>query len=460
MKRLSCLLTLGLTCLSSAALGNGRYPIANQLLVSPSDASRLVLRTTFGLVLSEDGGHTFGWVCEKAAGFVNNEDPPVEVTADGSILVASSQALSVSHDGGCAWEQQLAELSIVDADVDPSQPKRTVAIASLYIDGGTRSGLEESLDDAKTWHTLGADFDGLPATIAVAPSDPQRIYASGTTTSDLTPIISTSDDNGATWKSFPLVQENITVPFLAAIDPKHPEVVYVRAPTALGSDVLVMSHDFGEHFTTLFTAKGGLYGFALSPDGTQVAVGGPSDPLSVASTTDYAFRTVSDVAPLCLKWSEAGLYSCADEAKAGFSLALSKDGGTSFDALFHKPELTLKACPATLDTGKYCPQAWVGQQAVLGIDAGAPGGGASATGGVTSEAPDASVSSGAGSGNATGASGASNAGSAGSSASPASGNGSCAVSEMGARRRAWAVLAGLAFAGALAFRRAGARRKR
>lgn len=33
------------------------------------------------------------------------------------ILVASWQALSVSHDGGCAWSMLLADLSIVDADV-------------------------------------------------------------------------------------------------------------------------------------------------------------------------------------------------------------------------------------------------------------------------------------------------------------------------------------------------------
>ena len=147
MKRFACSLLAAAACvgLSPAAHANGRYPIANQLVIGPRDPANLVLRTTFGLVLSQDQGKTFGWVCEKAAGFVNNEDPPVEVTADGTILVASSQALSVSHDGGCAWSMSLAELSIVDADVDPSNPERTLAIASLYLDGGTRSGLEESL---------------------------------------------------------------------------------------------------------------------------------------------------------------------------------------------------------------------------------------------------------------------------------------------------------------------------
>jgi hypothetical protein len=342
MKRLarSLLVATSCVCSSPVASANGRYPIANQLVISPKDPADLVLRTTFGLVLSRDRGKTFGWVCEKAAGFVNNEDPPVEVTADGTILVASSQALSVSHDGGCAWSMSLAELSIVDADVDPSNPARTVAIASLSLDGGTRSGLEESLDNGSTWHALGVDFEGLPATIAVAPSSPRRVYASGTSTgAALTPLISTSDDDGAHWQSYPLELEQITVPFLAAIDPQHPEVVYVRAPTAQGKDVLVVSHDYGQHFSAIFRANGGLYGFALSPDGSQVAVGGPNDALQVASTTDYAFKARNVVLPLCLKWSAAGLYSCADEAKAGFSLGLSADSGAHFEALFHKPEL-------------------------------------------------------------------------------------------------------------------------
>ena len=443
MKRSAWLVSGLLVCASSYAHANGRYPIANQLVLGPSDPLRLVLRTTFGLVLSVDRGKTFSWVCEKAAGFVNNEDPPVEVTADGSIIVASSQAMSISHDGGCAWAPMLEELSIVDADVDQSQPKRAVAIASLYLDGGTRSGLEQTLDNGQTWQPLGTDFDGLPATVALAPSAPARIYASGTSTVDQTPLISTSADNGAHWDSYPLTIESITVPFLAAVDPKHPEVVYVRAPTALGTDVLVVSKDFGAHFTTIFKGKGGLYGFALSPDGARVAVGGPNDPLSVASTTDYSFEPVSTLAPLCLKWSEAGLYACADEAKFGYSLALSTDGGAHFDALFHKPELTLKQCAATLDTGLYCPQAWEGERAVLGIDAGAPEGGAASvasagTGGspLVSEAGASTASAGSGTAVSAGAGGT---GSIGKAPSKHSG---CALAAgpVAARRSPWAWL--------------------
>ena len=357
---------------SGGAHANGRYPIANQLVVSPANPTHLTLRTTFGLVLSEDGGKHFGWVCEKAAGFVNNEDPPVEVSGDGSIFVASSQALNISHDGGCVWDQAVPDLTIVDADVDASNPKRAVAIASLYAAGKTSSGLEETLDNGVSWHALGTAFDGLPATVAIAPSSPSTIYASGTSTTDLTPLISVSTDAGTTWNSYPLNVANITVPFIAAVDPHDPKIVYVRAPTSAGTDVLVVTTDAGAHFRTIFQAQGGLYGFALSPDGEQIAVGGPNDSLSIASAPDYAFEQRADLRPLCLKWAAAGLYACADEANFQFSLGLSTDNGAHFDALFHKRDLSLKACPMSTPTGLYCPQAWVGEQLVLGIDAGAP----------------------------------------------------------------------------------------
>jgi hypothetical protein len=407
MKRsplLACLLLL--TCTSGSALANGRYPIANQLVVSPADPTHLTLRTTFGLVLSVDQGKTFNWVCERAAGFVNNEDPPIEVTGDGSIFVASSQALNISHDGGCVWATTLDTLTIVDADVDQSQPKRAVAIASLYTNGKTNSGLEETLDNGQNWAPLGTPFDGLPATVALAPSDPTRIYASGTSITDLTPTVSTSGDDGKTWDSYPLNVANISVPFIAAVDPTHPGVVYVRGPTTAGaSDVLVVSQDFGVHWQAIFTAKGGLYGFALSPDGKQIAVGGPDDVLSIASSADFKFSPVGTLKPLCLKWSAAGLYACADEISFGFSLGLSIDSGAHFDALFHKPDLELKACPSTTPTGLYCPQAWVGQQVVLGVDAGTPdsgvGPGDASAGGNSGSITDAGVAGAAMSSGAT-----------------------------------------------------------
>jgi hypothetical protein len=117
-----------------------------------------------------------------------------------------------------------------------------------------------------------------------------------------------------------------------------------------------------------------------------------------------------------LKWGSVGLYACADEAKSEFSLGLSLDDGATFKSLFQKPALTLLACPSSTATGQYCPQAWLGQQATLGIDAGAPasgGSGGEPAAGGDAGAPAAGTgtftagASNSGAGNAAGSAGAS-----------------------------------------------------
>src|SRR3954467_12728045 len=96
---------LGAAALLAAlpAQANGRYPLSNQLVVGPKDPSHIAVRATFGLVLSTDQGASWSWVCEAAAQFVNGEDPPIELTADNSVIVTSSAAFTTSPDFGCTW---------------------------------------------------------------------------------------------------------------------------------------------------------------------------------------------------------------------------------------------------------------------------------------------------------------------------------------------------------------------
>jgi hypothetical protein len=354
---------------SGAAAGNGRYPLANQLVSAPTDPSHLALRATYGLVLSSDRGATWTWVCEKAAGFVNGEDPPIELFEDGTVVIASSSGFDVSRDFGCAWSAALPDDQVVDADVDRSRPSRAIAITPVYADAKSYAALRESLDDGATWHALGTPFESFPLTVAIAPSDPARIYASGTIGQK--PAISRSDDQGESWKTFPLPSPDDPVPFLAAVDPRDPNRVYVRA-TASGGDTLLVSSDGGMSWKEILRTSGGLFGFALSPDGDKVAVGGPADPLRVALTTEYAWKPVSTVRPSCLTWTAEGLYACADEALAGFALGLSVDDGAEFRTLFRLRDLTLKSCAMTTQAGKYCPSAWNALEPLTRAEGGAP----------------------------------------------------------------------------------------
>src|SRR5262245_5014330 len=56
---------LGLFLAPSNARANGRYPLAQQLLVDPSDPGHLLLRSTYGVLTSDDAGSTWSWLCES-----------------------------------------------------------------------------------------------------------------------------------------------------------------------------------------------------------------------------------------------------------------------------------------------------------------------------------------------------------------------------------------------------------
>ncbi|MFO0674015.1 MAG: hypothetical protein U0235_31080 [Polyangiaceae bacterium] len=52
-----------------AARANGRFPAANQLEATPGNDGSLVLRTTFGILFSNDGAKTWDWVGERGVGY-------------------------------------------------------------------------------------------------------------------------------------------------------------------------------------------------------------------------------------------------------------------------------------------------------------------------------------------------------------------------------------------------------
>src|SRR6185436_18884948 len=65
---------------ASAARANGRYPLATQIIAAPSDAAYMALRSTFGVLQTFDGGATWSWVCEQAAGYGDIQDPSIALT--------------------------------------------------------------------------------------------------------------------------------------------------------------------------------------------------------------------------------------------------------------------------------------------------------------------------------------------------------------------------------------------
>ena len=162
-----------------------------------------------------------------------------------------------STDGGQTWQNVLFKdenTGGCDLEIDPSNPH--VLYAGMWESrqgpwedgneyGGTNGGLFKSSDGGSTWTQL---KNGLPANmvqvnVAIAPSQPSRLYASLSTTdkheygTSKGTAFYRSDDSGASWVKItddPRPGEKIGGGDLSVpvVDPKNPDVVYVASIVA------------------------------------------------------------------------------------------------------------------------------------------------------------------------------------------------------------------------------------
>jgi hypothetical protein len=367
---------------SSSAWGNGRFPQAGQIAIDPSDPARIVLRTTYGLAETSDNGLTWRWICEVAA-YPTGYDPALLVMGDGSIVTGSS-GVSRSADRGCAWTRAGAPMQdqfVTDLALDRASPAHAIA-SVIPIDQveGFQGFFARSFDDGATWQKQGdlpPDFRALTVELAqsTAGTGPLRVYAAGLGGSPLFGQFARSDDGGATW-SIAKVGPGGGTPWVSAVDPTNPDLVYLRVD-GFPSDRLLVSRDGGGSWADAYVSKGDLLGFALSPDGSRVALGGPDDGLLVASAGDLAFHQVNPVGARCLTWVTSGLYLCADATVDAFSAAVTTDEGATLRPLFRAKDLEPLACAATSTTGSLCPAIWPAIEATLKSDAGIIAGDAS-----------------------------------------------------------------------------------
>ncbi len=406
---LASLLALAIAAAALPAQANGRFPFAQQLVEDENDANHLVLRTTYGILTTQDRGKTWNWICEASVGYGGSEDPSLGITADGTLLAGIFEGLRASSDGGCDWTSPSTALDgkyVVDLTVEAQDAKSAVALSSNGVGGGKfATALWETSDSGKSWVALGVQLPDtvLGLTLDPAPSNPDRIYVSGIGSAGAA-VLLRSSDRGKTWQELPIPGVDIeSSPFIAAIAPTNPDALYVRTAGADTPNKLLYSDDAGDTFTEIFSGIGSMLGFALSPDGQTVLVGfgdpkggATVDPASEglwkASTTDFAFTRIFEGPVNCLTWTPTGVYACASEFDQGFELGFSAD--TNFDTTTANPfeplmhlsgvEGPLECGAAT--SGAICPEDWPAVCSTIGkctgdtdagVDGGSGGGGGS-----------------------------------------------------------------------------------
>jgi hypothetical protein len=354
-----CVLTGLLTANEAAA--NGRFPRAQRLLEDPRDVHHLILAATYGLLVTNDHGASWRYVCEAAYGERElTVDALTAFSSDGALLAGIYSGVSRSERDACDFQRTLGENNreaVPDFVLAPSAPGRVLAImVAIPPDAEPYSLLYRSDDDGRSWRPLGGRLPEVmraPLTIDVAPSDSQRIYVSGLGADDAG-VLLRSDDGGESFAAFPIPTDGrgFEYPYIAAVDAAYPDRLYVRtdywqydslARVATARDALLYSDDAGETFSELIRASGKLLGFAFSPDDSELLLG-YGDPRDAGGTrlTDPAalgiYRAAKGSSELeklyagsvgCLTWTEQGIYACMHESETGSSLGLIEQ--TNFD---------------------------------------------------------------------------------------------------------------------------------
>ncbi len=395
---------------TSIAHANGRFPESNQIVFSAQDPDLVLLRVTFGLLISHDRGKTFEWVCEQSIGFSGVEDPMYTVTPSRAIVGTTFQGVTVSRDDACGWKFVGGDLDkqvFIDLSANPKDAKDIVVFASSYDkqdeDGGIlfASKIWETKDEAQTFQQLGPQLDPtlLGYTIDLTASDPNRLYLTAVRdpgSPSAQGVLLTSKDHGQTWaeEKIPLVDTERAL-WIAAVDPNDAERVYIRTSNSVDKPtrlILREATDGGPPtYRTIYNAQGALMGFALTPDGSKVYVGGPKDGVKVASTQDYAFQQRSNIETQCLALNADGLWACSNE-RNGFIAGLSTDDGATFQPKLRFCDITgpKATCGPSTPTNALCTPGWPSQKALLGcggLDADAGNGGSADAGNPSAAVP-------------------------------------------------------------------------
>lgn len=358
---------VGLT--STSAHANGRYPSTSQIAPNWFAANQHLVRTTFGVLLTKDGGKSYDWTCEQAMGYGGTQDPGVAVLADGTLLVAAFEGMFSSRDDGCSWTRAtdagIADEYTIDVTADPRRPERALAVTSTGKSPGVfHNVVLETTDSGRSWHELGNALDSsyLAEAIELAGTAPEHLYVSGTAVDEMgdrVTALAASTDGGLTWKTSTIPATKDALAFIAGVDPLDPRRVYlrVRAPR----DALYVSADGGKTLSLIREVDGVLAGFALSPTGDYAFgggdagffFGGPGREPTAAGT----------VKPLCLFWGKGEMLACGRDFVDGF--LIGRASGKIDDASFTPVLPTFTAirarhdrCPVDSSYGRACPATW------------------------------------------------------------------------------------------------------
>lgn len=339
------------------ARGDGAFPDSLQILL-PSDRPNVIgLATNFGLILTEDAGQTWQWICEvdalRSANLYQVGPAPLD-----RFFASSGAGIVSSDDLGCHWPVSGGRIAgAVGRDVfpDPSNPDHVLGIAQPF--GGATNGpftVFESIDAGLTFDRILFQVTALDAILGVevAATDAQVVYVAWSSGPGVHPKLSRTFDGAATWETIDL-EPMIGASFvrIIAVDRHDPRRIFLRIQGS-GYEELAISDDAGTTLASPLHVVGQLGGFAVLPSGT-IVVGGVMNEGSTrrgiafgsldGGLTFEAWPTAPRVRALAQR--DGALFIAGDDASDGFALAVSGDEGATLTPLMsYRDVAAIKPC--------------------------------------------------------------------------------------------------------------------
>ncbi len=242
------------------AAGLPRTPDYHTLLVSRTDARRILLGTHAGLYESRDGGRT--WQKGPLAG---NDAMNLVRTSGGRIWAAGHNVLFASDDGGRTWSEVrpdgLPGLDLHGFAVDPTDGNRLYAAVA-------GKGLYRSVNGGRTFSVVSEEVG--PNVFGLAVLQNGRILAA-----DPGQGILASDDGGRSWR---LVLRGPTLGVAAS-----PADARRVLATARG---IFLSRDGGTHWRRVLAVEGGVGPVAWARGDPRVAYAIGGEHVTLYATRD------------------------------------------------------------------------------------------------------------------------------------------------------------------------------
>ncbi|MCA9608308.1 MAG: hypothetical protein KC619_22015 [Myxococcales bacterium] len=348
------------------ARAHGRPPYLERIAFDPGNDLRVVAQTSFGLVVSEDGGTSWRWVCSAVyRADPTTEDPDVVVADDGGLVVGAFDGAARGSPDLCEWtfpDGPARRVFVVDLERDPFGS----AIWGVTSTGTAADVVVRSEDMGLSWVAVGPPIeDVLIESMARAASDSGRVYLGGAIPIGAEPrqgFVLRSEDAGESYTPVDLpLDDGERFPLIVAVDPTDADRVFVRVTrraTDIRPERLLYSDDGALSFREVFRLRG-MRAVALSEDGQRLWVGSAQgEGLHLARGGSFDFERMNDVDVRCVEVRGDELWLCIDPHRNDFALGRSIDEGATVEPLLRLQDVELlPECPACSATGFTCP-AW------------------------------------------------------------------------------------------------------